>query len=78
LTGTLTLNGSGVYVFKMGTTLTNCAGNADVILYAVEGGGHTWPGGGALPEWWVGRTTREINATRVMWAFFVQHPRGPN
>src|SRR6202162_3559766 len=56
---------------------TNCAENANVILYTVEGGGHTWPGGGAMPEWWVGRTTRDINASRVMWEFFVQHPRGP-
>ena len=56
---------------------TNCANNADVILYTVEGGGHTWPGGKPLPEWIVGRTTREINASRVMWEFFVQHPRGP-
>jgi polyhydroxybutyrate depolymerase len=56
---------------------TNCADNADVILYTVEGGGHTWPGGKPLPEWIVGRTTRDINASRVMWEFFVQHPRGP-
>ena len=56
---------------------TNCAENADMILYTVEGGGHTWPGGKPVPEWFNGRTTREINATSVMWAFFVQHPRGP-
>ncbi len=59
---------------------TNCAENADVVLYSVEGGGHTWPGGQVpqvvAPEWLVGRATREINATRVMWEFFVQHPRG--
>jgi polyhydroxybutyrate depolymerase len=55
----------------------NCAENADVILYTVEGGGHTWPGGKPLPEWLVGRTTREINASSVMWEFFMQHPRGP-
>ncbi|MGD0696446.1 MAG: PHB depolymerase family esterase [Terriglobia bacterium] len=55
---------------------TNCADNADVILYTIEGGGHTWPGGGPLPEWIVGRTTREISASRVMWEFFVQHPKG--
>jgi polyhydroxybutyrate depolymerase len=54
---------------------TNCAENADVILYTVEGGGHTWPGGKPLPEWLLGRTTIEINASRVMWEFFVQHPR---
>ena len=57
---------------------TNCAENADVILYTVEGGGHTWPGGKPLPESMVGRTTRDINATREMWTIFVQHPRGPN
>jgi polyhydroxybutyrate depolymerase len=56
---------------------TNCAENADVILYTIEGGGHTWPGGKPLPEWIVGRTTPEISASRVMWEFFMQHPRGP-
>jgi len=55
----------------------NCAENADVTLYTVEGGGHTWPGGKPLPESVVGLTTREISATRVMWEFFLQHPRGP-
>jgi polyhydroxybutyrate depolymerase len=55
---------------------TNCAGNAEVILYTIEGGGHTWPGGQPLPEWIAGRTTRDINATKVMWDFFLQHPRG--
>lgn len=53
----------------------NCAENADVILYTVENGGHTWPGGKPLPEWITGRTTAEINASRVMWEFFAQHPR---
>lgn len=57
-------------------TYTNCAANADVVLYTIEGGGHTWPGGGHLPESMVGPTTREINASRVMWEFFLQHARG--
>ncbi len=56
---------------------TNCAENADVVLYSVEGGGHTWPGGKPLPEWFVGPTTHEIDATRLMWEFYVQHRRGP-
>ena len=55
---------------------TGCAGDADVVLYTVEGGGHTWPGGTPLPEWFVGRTTRSIDATRLMWAFFLDHPLG--
>jgi polyhydroxybutyrate depolymerase len=53
---------------------TNCAQNADVVLYTVEGGGHTWPGGRPLPEWIAGRTDEDINATKVMWDFFVRHP----
>ena len=57
---------------------TNCAANADVILYTIEGGGHTWPGGEPLPEWIAGRTTHEISASIIMWDFFVQHPRAPN
>ncbi len=53
---------------------TNCADDADVVLYTIQGGGHTWPGGGPLPEWFVGTTTRNINATRLMWTFFGDHP----
>ena len=52
----------------------NCADNAAVELYTVHGGGHTWPGGGPLPEWFVGRTTRSIDATSLMWEFFTRHP----
>lgn len=53
---------------------TSCADNAAVVLYTIHGGGHTWPGGGPLPEWFVGRTTRSIDATSLMWAFFTEHP----
>ncbi|MDQ6871986.1 MAG: alpha/beta hydrolase-fold protein [Gemmatimonadota bacterium] len=53
---------------------TNCADNADVLLYTIQGGGHTWPGGTPLPEWFVGRTTRSIDATSLMWSFFRDHP----
>jgi polyhydroxybutyrate depolymerase len=54
----------------------NCAQGADVVLYTIEGGGHTWPGGpDVIPEWFAGRTTRGIDASRVMWDFFQAHPR---
>ena len=53
---------------------TSCADNAAVLLYTIEGGGHTWPGGTPLPEWFAGRTSRGIDATREMWAFFRAHP----
>ena len=53
---------------------TDCADNAAVMLYTIKGGGHTWPGGTPMPEWLVGPTTRSIDATSLMWAFFRQHP----
>lgn len=43
----------------------------EVILYAVEGGGHTWPGGlQYLPSKFIGRTSRDIDANEVIWSFF--------
>jgi polyhydroxybutyrate depolymerase len=53
---------------------TNCADGAAVVLYTIRGGGHSWPGGGPLPEWMVGPTSRSIDATSQMWAFFQAHP----
>jgi len=53
---------------------TNCADDATVALYTIRGGGHTWPGGDRLLESFVGRTTRSIDATDLMWAFFSEHP----
>jgi polyhydroxybutyrate depolymerase len=53
---------------------THCSDDAAVVLYIVHGGGHTWPGGGPLPEWFVGSDSRNIDATSTMWAFFREHP----
>lgn len=53
---------------------TRCAEDASVVLYTIRGGGHTWPGGQPLPEWFAGRTSTSIDATREMWAFFKAHP----
>jgi polyhydroxybutyrate depolymerase len=53
---------------------TACAGDAAVVLYTVRGGGHTWPGGEPMPEWFVGSTSRGVDATSRMWAFFREHP----
>ena len=52
---------------------THCADDAAVVLYTIHGGGHTWPGGGPLPEWFVGSDSRSIDATVTMWAFFRAH-----
>jgi polyhydroxybutyrate depolymerase len=51
----------------------DCAQGAAVVLYTLLGGGHTWPGGKPLPEWWVGPTNTSVDATREMWAFFREH-----
>jgi polyhydroxybutyrate depolymerase len=50
---------------------SRCARDADVVLYTIEGGGHTWPGG--RPLHFFGHTTKDINATRVTWEFFSRH-----
>lgn len=49
---------------------TSCAEGAAVVLYTVQGGGHTWPGGKPLPEWLTGTTSYSIDATSQMWSFF--------
>jgi polyhydroxybutyrate depolymerase len=53
---------------------TGCAENANVELFTIHGGGHSWPGGDNLPKFIVGETTQDIDATRVMWDFFQEHP----
>lgn len=46
----------------------------EVVLYAVEGGGHTWPGGQPyLPEFLVGRVSGDFDACEEIWAFFRRH-----
>ncbi len=54
-------------------TYSHCADEAAVVLYTIEGGGHTWPGGKPLPEWFAGPTSRGIDALSQMWAFFRQY-----
>lgn len=51
-----------------------CADGADVVLHAVHDGGHSWPGGGPMPEWRVGPTSAAVDATREIWVFFEAHP----
>jgi polyhydroxybutyrate depolymerase len=53
---------------------TGCADQADVIFYTIEGGGHTWPGGGPLSGLLVGKASADINASAELWSFFQQHP----
>lgn len=57
-----------------GIQFTDCVQNSEVVFYTIEGGGHSWPGGGSLPKIIVGNTNRDIDATEMMWEFFCQHP----
>lgn len=51
-------------------------GSSEVVVYTIEGGGHSWPGGtGALAQDIIGRTTNDINAGDIMWQFFQSHYR---
>lgn len=52
----------------------HCTDHADVVLYTVVEGGHTWPGGEPLPEWLAGSTSHSIHASSLMWEFFREHP----
>ncbi len=54
----------------------DCKEGTEVILYSIEGGGHTWPGGRQyLPERIVGKTSRDIDANELIWDFFKNHSR---
>jgi polyhydroxybutyrate depolymerase len=53
-----------------------CAQGAEVAVYTVENGGHTWPGGPQyLPAFLVGKASRAIDATAIAWDFFRRHPQ---
>ncbi len=48
---------------------------SEVVLFVIEGGGHTWPGrepiGGAL----LGKAALDLDANALIWAFFLKHPK---
>jgi polyhydroxybutyrate depolymerase len=46
---------------------------SEVVLYIVEGGGHTWPGSTLSPPF-LGLSTNNISANEIMWEFFKKHP----
>ncbi len=49
-----------------------CIDGTAVVLYRIEGGGHSWPG--AVTDDGGGLTTRQIQADQLILAFFAQHP----
>ena len=58
----------------------SCPNDADVELFRVSGGGHTWPGSqlAVSTARIAGRTTFSISADAEMWRFFEAHPLRPS
>ena len=54
------------------TRYTGCRDGTAVIVDAVVGGGHTWPGAreNLVP---IGRTARDFDATAAIWTFFASY-----
>jgi polyhydroxybutyrate depolymerase len=53
-----------------GSSYTDCKENAEISIYIIDGGGHTWPGGDNLSVF--GKTSA-VNASEIMWEFFQAH-----
>ncbi|BBZ45605.1 extracellular catalytic domain type 1 short-chain-length polyhydroxyalkanoate depolymerase [Mycobacterium parmense] len=65
-------DGTVVHRFDSG----ECAAASEVVLYQVDKGGHTWPGGKQyLPRTVIGPTTRALNASEAIAQFFLAHGR---
>ncbi len=52
-------------------TWNACSGGSEVVLYTLEGEGHSWPGSLTMPA---AITSQAVNATAIMWDFFQEHP----
>ncbi len=53
--------------------LRGCPSEAELLLCTIADGGHTWPGGTEVP--WLGKTSRDLDATRTLLDFFARHAR---
>lgn len=52
------------------------SGGSEVVVYTIQGGGHSWPGGmGFVAKDIIGRTTNDINASDILWQFFSRYSR---
>lgn len=47
---------------------------SEVVLYTIEGAGHTWPGRQPSLKF-LGPSTRNISANDILWTFFQRHAR---
>ncbi len=55
------------------TTYPEGKEGAEVVLVAIEGGGHTWPGQ-QPPVGFIGKSAKNISANELIWEFFQKHP----
>ena len=46
---------------------------AEVVLFVIENGGHTWPGRPSRARF-LGPSTTDVSANDLMWEFFEKHP----
>ena len=73
-----------VEVKRIGRAVMNrygpCQSGTEVVLWTVEDGGHSWPGGRTFPGvellglGKLGNVNRDIHASELMWEFFKKHP----
>jgi polyhydroxybutyrate depolymerase len=54
-----------------GARYTGCE-TGEMVRYRIDGGGHAWPGGAALNDFVLGRTTTDIVATEQLWSFYTR------
>lgn len=65
--------GDGTRVQK--TLYSQCNRGVQVLLYTVEGGGHTMPDGSQyLPSFIVGRVSHDLDGAQAIWDFFQAAP----
>jgi polyhydroxybutyrate depolymerase len=65
----------GPVTTKVGSEVTRLSWNgcvAPVVLYRIDGGGHTWPGATVDVDR-LGLTTHQVSATDEMWRFFEEN-----
>jgi polyhydroxybutyrate depolymerase len=46
---------------------------SEVVLYVIEGGGHTWPGREPIGAF-LGKSAEDLKANDLIWEFFRDHP----
>jgi polyhydroxybutyrate depolymerase len=56
-----------------GETWGGCRDNAEIVLFTVQGGGHSWPGTSSETTY-LDPPNHDIQASRAIWDFFAAHP----